>query len=602
MPEARYRALGALFRLKIGDELELLACPLRPSGVALPASTTRMIDFCGRSSTLEEHARTIRARLELAPEHHALVLENLAVLVEAGALVPDDAIVARAISSSPPAETREVIGLVGIPTCNRGAALERCIRSVANDRELRVVVADDARAAADREQTRSRLAALARELDVSIAYAGREEKEAYAAALSRETGVSLELVREGLLNDDAARFGAGANRNILLLHGAGEPVLLLDDDTVASIAPTPSQLPGVALSAVDDPTEFWFPEGDGSPDELVSYGALDIREVHARALGRRVGSLLAEARAAGLPIDVDRASHRLLRRIGDDGCVVLTAMGVSGDSGIGSPAFLLELVGASRERLFASAASYARAFRDRQLLRAASRLTIADSGFCMGMNLGVDLRLPVAPFMPREKNEDGVFGAAVRATTHGGCFAFLPHVLRHLPEGVRTHDVDGVLAAIGGNNANDMVVTLIRSLTTDLIPGDRKLAIESLGRNLRALGSLELGDLEWVLRTQVWREKAERMERMETLLAQHGRAPSAWADHTQRFIENTRGALASPLFLLARDLVDPFGRDRAPDALRTSIRRYGELLEAWPAMHDGARWLAERGVRPGVAP
>lgn len=595
-----------LTRIRVGDESELVASPWNPTGAVLPVSSTRLLDRCDTFAPLEAHAAHIRAELGLDEAEHDRVLSNLLLLAKAGALASERQLVDRYLRPPETPEPAPVIARVGIPTCQRPDLLVRCLEShveetARNGRRCEFVVADDATSAEARAESRARMSAIAGRTGAPLFYAGREEKESFAAALAAEAGVDPALVRFALLNDDTRHFGAGANRNVLLLHGVGEPLLLVDDDTMARVAPAPGQAPGAAFSSEDDPTEFWFPAEGQTPADLVSFGDHDLLQIHESLLGRRVTEALGAAKGEG-QLHLDRTAARSFQKLGrGGGRVVLTAAGVAGDSGIGSPAFLLFLTGDSRARLHAGEATYHRAFTDRQLVRAVVRPTVADSGFCMGLDLGVDQRDIVPPFMPVERNEDGVFGAAVRAVCDDGFFGFLPWAIQHLPPGRRGHDIDGVWKGLHGNNANDMLVTLIRAASSRAVPGDRAARISWLAQHLLSLGRSSQGDFDQIAREHVWRERVDRMARLETRRRRHGGQPRAWAAHVDAFLGATRGALDRPDFARPRDLAHAFGPEQASSMFRKLVHRYGELLSAWPALVQAATRLAARGVRPGVA-
>ena len=73
---------------------------------------------------------------------------------------------------------------------------------------------------------------------------------------------------------------------------------------------------------------------------------------------------------------------------------------VGRENGHESPLYLLALEGATRERLLRSEAEYRTALREQHVLRAVRRPTVCDGAYCMGLNLGLDNREMLPPFMP----------------------------------------------------------------------------------------------------------------------------------------------------------------------------------------------------------
>jgi hypothetical protein len=113
--------------------------------------------------------------------------------------------------------------------------------------------------------------------------------------------------------------------------------------------------------------------------------------------------------------------------------VLVTMLGAEGDAGMGSSLHLLTLDGDSRARLLASEAAYRHAVARRRVLRGVTRPTVGDGGFCMAMHLGLDGRGLLPPFLPVQRNQDGVFAALVRCCLGGGLFGYLPRAVVHRP-------------------------------------------------------------------------------------------------------------------------------------------------------------------------
>ena len=65
-------------------------------------------------------------------------------------------------------------------------------------------------------------------------------------------------------------------------------------------------------------------------------------------------------------------------------------------------------------------------------MRVVTRPTITDSGYCMALNLGLDNRHLLPPFLPVQRNQDGVF-AAVLTLCGSGCTGFLPWMVLRAP-------------------------------------------------------------------------------------------------------------------------------------------------------------------------
>jgi hypothetical protein len=125
-----------------------------------------------------------------------------------------------------------------VPTCGRVTTLERTLESYLDNatnagRRTAVVIADDSAQPATHARCTKMLRKLAQRYDVEVAYATPPDTLAFATQLAAEAHVAADVVAFACLGSPAGGLiTAGANRNVLLLHSAGEPVLSSDDDIV----------------------------------------------------------------------------------------------------------------------------------------------------------------------------------------------------------------------------------------------------------------------------------------------------------------------------------------------------------------------------------
>jgi hypothetical protein len=85
-------------------------------------------------------------------------------------------------------------------------------------------------------------------------------------------------------------------------------------------------------------------------------------------------------------------------------------------------------------------------------------------------------------------------------------------------------------------------------------------------------------------------------------LQTYGSSPGFWADDVKRMIELMSKASTAEDYLIPRDLLP--GRDAAAACQlgQELIWKFGELLEAWPAIAAAAQRLRADGCRLFVAP
>ena len=371
---------------------------------------------------------------------------------------------------------------------------------------------------------------------------------------------------------------------------------MADDDTRASLARAPGASDQLALTSLHEPAEHWFAPSDVESPVPRAPADVDVCAIHERLLGRLPGDVAREGGGA----DLSRASGMFFRRLAPrGGRVLVTHLGGRGDAGTGSMLHLLALALPSRDRLLASETSYRNAFTTRHVTRAATRPTVGDGAFCMSMAIGLDARGLLPPFLPLLRNGDGVFGVVLRVAWHGATVGFLPWTIAHAPP-PRAVSFDDRFAALGKLGAADILALLVLASRVEADVDDPAASLGSLGQTLVRWGSLPLGDFEEIARLHVLRARARDLALHQELLAAYGAEPSFWARDVQRAIALLREGAIRPDLAWPADLCPALGEAAGREALRALVRRYGELLCAWPALWQGAVELRRAGA--GLTP
>ena len=464
---------------------------------------------------------------------------------------------------------------MGIVTRDRPRSLAACLSSYAANcerygRSPEFVVADDSNSAESAERARAAVQAIAGPCQARLRYAGVAEKRGFAERLAAESGVPPELIGFALAGDQRCTISTGANRNSLLLDTVGKLTLAVDDDTVAKIATLPGHDSAASSFPGFDPTEFWFFQ-----DHDSALGALSRLDID--LLGCHEGLLGSESAAGG---------H-----------VVMTLHGLVGDSGMASPRHYLTLTGGSRERLVASPESYRSAFRSREVVRTVRRPTIVRGSFCMSTFLGLDQRRLLPPFFPVQRNSDGIFGQTLYKCLDRAHTAFLPWTLLHSPDPPRRFSPEDLWGAAARLRMSDLVIAAILGKESPAEAATTAARLIDLGKHLEWLGGLNAVDFEDQLRAVQEYRNFGLMTTLHGQLQTYGRAPAYWAEDVERMIELTSQAPRAEDYLAPADL--PRGLDAA-DTIRLAqelIRKYGALLQAWPALFDAAARLAQQGRR-----
>jgi hypothetical protein len=439
------------------------------------------------------------------------------------------------------------------------------------------VVADDSSSVRAADHTRAALRRLTDRFNAQVRYAGRQEKRRFADALARESAVSPEIIRFAFFGDERCARSTGANRNSLLLETTDTLVLSVDDDTLCRTAVAPAHELALSFFSGYDPTEFWFFPDRDHATQSVSFVDVDVLGCHEAVLGSAVADL-------GGPADTS-------------GRVTMTLHGLLGDSGMPSPRYYFTLTGASRDRFVASPQAYRSALESREILRCARRPTITAGPFCMTTFLGLDNRLLLPPFFPVERNADGIFGLMHQRCVNGSHVAFLPWILLHAPEPPRAFAPGELWADATTVRMADLAIAGVVADQTPKGHVTTATRLADLGHHLRWLGSLNASDFEAHVRTvQQFRNLAFTTV-LQGQLQTYGASPGFWADDVRRMIELISKASTAEDYLIPRDLRHDADVDEARRLAQELLRKFGELLEAWPTMVAAARRLRVNGYR-----
>ena len=480
------------------------------------------------------------------------------------------------IAANPPPITA-----VGLVTCDRTTSLVACLDSYLENcrhhqRDPEFIITDDSATEAVQDQTRAALQACRTQHGAQIRYGSRRERTRFVEALAREAAAPLEIVRFGILGDDRCTRSTGANRNSLLLDSVDALALSVDDDTRCRTAAPPDPRDGLAFFSGYDPTEFWFIDEERSAIDSASHLDADVLSCHEALLGRATADL----NGAAAP-----------------GRVVTTVHGLAGDSGMASPRYYLGLDGASRERLVASPTVYRSAFRSREILRAVRRLTCSTGTFFMSTFFGYDNRELLPPFFPVLRNADGIFGLILQRSVDGSHIGYLPSVLVHRPVPSRIFAPEAMWAETRSLRMADVIIACVLAHNEGTTPRSDATRLVELGRSLQAFGSLTRADFEARVRGLHQLRMMAFITVLQTRLQTHAASPTFWADDVKRMIEALSKQTWTDDAIVPTDLRLGNDVDSARRLSQELVARFGELLEAWPAIVAAARRLRAGGCR-----
>jgi len=498
-------------------------------------------------------------------------------------------------------ETPPPITAVGLPTRDRIPQVQRCLKSwIENnqrfDRRPSYFVLDDSRADTHGELEKA-LAPFAT-AGASVHYAGVKEKARFAhevACAAKSEGLPEEVVSFALLGDEGFFYSYGANRNASLLAAPGEIFATTDDDIVCQPAVPPEIPPALFLSALNDPSIFRFYDDRKKLTESVETSDVDVLSFHEKLLGRTITGCLS-AIGSGAALDVEGVSPEAAYSLGRPASLVrLTATGHWGDCGMESPHLLLQLNDASRELLLRSKQRYAKAKESRETFRRVAGYTVSKTALFAGMNIGIDGRRLLPPFLPVGRNEDGMFAMILHLCADDALVGHLPLAIQHSPMGQRFYEPGPI------PNAAPRFAEVVSTIAGGFHPTGGRSGVSErlfdLGKVLVDAGSMKVDDFRSFVE-QAWVSESSRyISYLEYLLARHHGEPKYWAEDVQSFIERlndftVHGPVAAP-----RELLADQSPEQAIESCRRGVRRFGQLLQWWPVIWETARGLREKGIR-----
>lgn len=587
-----------MLRFPMGSTEELIYLPLMKRGIIVPSYTLAVLQKLVNFRPVEMHLRDLVTRSIVPSE----CIEQLStVLKEAracGAVISAEELIQHCRSVEKLRHTTASIETLCIPTRDRPNELRRAMESyLANlrrwDRGCSILILDDSTSEGRQRDCRELVRAQARNAtERNVLYAGLSERRTFAEHLCRN-GLAEEVVAFALFGIGPEGDRMGANRNAFLLATAGTMAFSVDDDTVCD--------PGVAEST--DTTGLNI-HGEGESMEFWFYGtrqaALDaIERCDTDVIGRHealLGKSLCEAVNARADCDIhmdEICAHLLSALVAGSGAIGITLNGVYGDSAMyGGGCTLLPSRGATRSRLTASKAALTTALESREVIRQASRLSIAHTGRCMGSFIGLDNRSLLPPFFPMFRNEDSIFGCLTQYCCDEFLAAHLPFSLLHAPFGARAYHPN----AISEIRVSDIVLVCISAAQVNAMPLRMEERLRKVGSQLLEFGALRVADFREFLSISLWSRASRLILSFETAVKEYSNEPDYWAAEVRSRIEKIRSAVTRPEYLMPTDL----GRSaNLEDALRDTQRilsLYGRLLCEWPGIVAVARGLSTQGI------
>jgi hypothetical protein len=389
----------------------------------------------------------------------------------------------------------------------------------------------------------------------------------------------------------------GANRNALTLHTVGELILSVDDDTICHAVRTPSPKPALAVSCQADPEEVWFFSDRQAALNFVPQSEVDIFATHESVLGRTLSQIV----DASAPTEVSLVSlcDSLLESFQSrNGTVVLSYNGLLGDCALyTSFTLLLNKNPDTRKRFLRTRQEYDFASCSREVLRVASNPHILHGAPWLGAVFGFDNSRLLPPFMPLGWGEDVLMGFTINRCIPDAYFGHLPIALLHSPPSDRKY-VCHHLETAERLRVDDIIVAAIAAFHPRLGRATPDLRLKDLGTHLEDFAGLPESDFREEMIEHLFKQSAELIARVESLLAEYG-GPSYWQDDIRAWLDRKTLALTKTGDLFPGDVARGSTAHEAWAAARTIVSGYAELLREWPTIISAASYLRSKGIRLG---
>jgi hypothetical protein len=338
--------------------------------------------------------------------------------------------------------------------------------------------------------------------------------------------------------------------------------------------------------------------------EAADWRDTDLLAWHRRFLGRSPAACAFGPAPQGMPLPLDATGGALDLNEADAaliaaffrgrGRVVVTCAGMAGDSGMGGPLSFLWLQGEARERMLEDYESYR---ATRAVHRAADVATVSNTQFLMTPHAAFDVRATIPPFSPVLRNEDGLFGAMLRACAPESYIGFLPWSVEHAPPDARAADFGQALRTVGRAQANNIIRDLVRAHEPAPGVADPAMRLSAFGRYLTALGAMPPADFDALVRYQIMAFVGRRIEALTRVVDQNGGQPERWAEDCATVMAEGLRVLTEDALVVADIPGDtPDERHRRFQRL---LHRFGRVIDAWPALLEAAADM--RVARPLVS-
>ena len=550
-----------------------------------------LLTHCNEFRTISDHVQTYYGGQQISPASIRVMRRELQHLAQSGYFVSLDSIRDIFLGSNEQNSPTHIAS-IGFPTCDRVETLQRGMTSWIKycqkfERTNEFVVVDDSASLETRKACQNMLKKLKLRYNEQIAYAGVEEKLEFVKRLAAVGNIPLDIVSFACLGDKQDGITTvGANRNVLLLHTAGDIIFSSDDDILFQSATAPDMRDEIVLGSHGNPLDVWFFSDREDALQSTHFVEQDLLALHERWLGKDPVSC-EEIYGSSHKLSFEQVDVSLFNKLStSSGKVALTLNGTVGDCSWDNPHYYLFQYGETFNRLTNSEQTYRSARSSREMAQAVKQVTLTEKADPLfSMCIGLDNRELLPPFTPIGRAEDVAFGAILSKCFTATYAVHLPWLLLHAPSEVRSFSKQHMFS-IGFNAWIPYCINLFD-------PGFARTPTErlrKLGQYLEEIGNLSPSSFEEFARLQMWNSMTALISGLEERLQMTKGVPAYWTKDVKAFITQVRQNALTPVNQL-------YTLRGGREETQKLLVRFGQLLEWWPAMVETARRLRMEGLR-----
>ncbi len=522
----------------------------------------------------------------------------LARLAEKSVLVSEPQVLSRAALG--PHAGRSSISTVAIPTCERPELLRRCLESLlphlrTNGRGIRLLIADDSRSRSASESNRAVLAQFASSCEAEVRLITRADRTAYISELEK-CGVPRSAAEFLLVSEAVFENTCGANRNAILLASAGDPLWMLDDDTMPELRYADGAYGSLRLEGEADGNSHRFFTSREAIDS-ASFSADDnLFAIGEAFIGRTLADLILEPRTRTF-LEFGKGARRhlsmLFRGAGE---VTAVFPGIYGDSGSNAALYRFFINERDREREFADNERYLASRGTRLVIKGCRCATVVPAGACMSTALCLDNRALLPPFFPVLRNQDAIFGSLLKSIRPSSLFVHVPELIGHFPADMRSVDPD--LTFGHEEFFHDTLVDAVLTPLSLCPPASTEAGCRIAGELLANLQAMTPDDYRNFARSHWQSRLVDSFNSLERQQKERGFPPRARADMSLTANKFKELFMKKPV-LAPASMCANRPAEEAEEGLRRLVAAFGEALKEWPAITAAARRLRSEGLEIG---